>query len=96
MTYNIKYTHSAFQDLNRIKEKASVLIPFITRHLQQLEEDPHDLSQPSVCPPYPAGYQHYQFSMVLSDVIYTFNVLFKFDEEAKKIVVYRIGHTEGR
>lgn len=60
--------------------------------LERLCESPATLSRPSVTPPYPPGYQLFEFDKVVSDEVHYFSVLFRYASDEQTLLIHGIGH----
>lgn len=49
-------------------------------HLLRLQSDPPGLSRPTCTPPYPAGYQIYQFKPVIDGISYIASIFFHYGD----------------
>ena len=64
----------------------------IRLNLLRLAENPATLSRPSVTPPYPAGYQMFQFRVEHDSELHFFTVLFRCGDDEESLIIPGIGH----
>ena len=89
MTYRIEFSTKAEEDFLRLDGR---LQNAIEAGLYRLAESPTRLSQPSVCPPYPAGCQMYEFQSDLDTELHVFVILFKYSVDEQALWILGIGH----
>lgn len=65
---------------------------FVIEHLQYLAASPVALSYPSPTPPYPPGFQVYEFNGVFHNELHYFAVLFKYAANERDLLIHGIGH----
>lgn len=89
MTYRVVLSTPAQEDLQKLP---AALLAIAIAELRRLGNNPATLSRRSVTPPYPAGYQMFEFVRVLDRHKHTFVVLFRYRTNETELFVHAIGH----
>lgn len=92
MSYRAILTTAAAEDISRLPV---ALRNAVHAELLRLCESPATLSRRSVSPPYPPGYQLFQFDRVLADKVHYFSILFKYGQDEQTLFIHGLGHTFG-
>lgn len=93
MPYRIVLSTPAADAIRRFHDRQQVQI---ARQLRRLAKSPAALSWPSVTPPYPPGYQMFEFDLWSKTHRHHFVTLFKYRSNETEIFIHAIGHTKLR
>jgi hypothetical protein len=88
MRYFIELSVLAAETLQRMPQDDR---SFVSHELGKLAETPVSLSRPSATPPYPSGYQVYEFFRKGQNRTTGFSVLFKYSQDETRLLVAAIG-----
>lgn len=64
--------------------------------LLRLAGSPVQLSKPSIFPPYPLGYQVYEFETEYHEELHRFAILFKYMPSEEELWIHAIGRNYGK
>lgn len=89
MTWRVVLSTPAQEDLRNLPPE---LLPIAIDELRRLGANPVTLSRRSVTPPYPPGYQMFEFLRVLDGRRHTVVVLFRYRTNETELFVHAVGH----
>ncbi len=91
MPYEVELSTRA---ADRLRNLPAEIRGRVVDHLYRLAAEPVRLSRPAPTPPYPPGFQAYEFTVMGDSVVHRFAVLFKYAQDERFLWVHGIGHVE--
>jgi len=92
--YEIRLSERSRREIRKIVKKYEYLADPILDRQNELRQHPATLSRPTASPPYPPGFQVFEFSIRSEDIKHRVSFFFKYSEDETAIFIAFVGHIE--